>query len=138
MYTPPPKNTRVAIYARAASVDQSDTAVQRPPAIADQVALCRLFAEGHEWDVVAVYTDESQSGLWKGKKLLQMMKDAAARLFDVVLVRSVDRFGRNVVLVQHLLDELGAVGVRVGVVSDPPLLCADCSLAKTEKDSGDA
>jgi DNA invertase Pin-like site-specific DNA recombinase len=138
MNTPPPKNTRVAIYARAASVDQSDTAVQRPPAIVEQVALCRLFAEGHEWDVVAVYADASQSGLRKGKKLLQMMKDAAPRLFDVVLVRSVDRFGRNLVLVQHVLDDLGAVGVSVGVVSDPPLLCEDCSLPKTEEESGDA
>ncbi|MGH6978687.1 MAG: recombinase family protein [Brevundimonas sp.] len=137
MDKPPPKNTRVAIYARAATVAQSDTGSQLPPAIADQVALCRLFAEGHEWDVVAVYTDAPQSGLRKGKNLLQMMKDAA-RLFDVVLVRGLDRFGRNVVLVQHVLDDLGAVGVSVGVVSDPPLLCEDCSLAKIEEDSGDA
>ena len=138
MDQPPPKNTRVAIYARAATVSQSDTGSQLPPAIADQIALCRLFAEGHEWDVVAVYTDAPQSGLRKGKNLLQMMKEAAARLFDVVLVRGLDRFGRNVVLVQHVLDDLGAVGVSVGVVSDPPLLCEDCSLAKIEEDSGDA
>lgn len=127
MDKPPPKGTRIAIFARAAYVEQSDMGIQPPQAVSDQIALCRLFAEGHEWDVVAVFSDAPQSGLRMGEGLLQMMKDAAAGLFDVVLVRDLDRFGRSPALVQHVLDGLGEVGVIVGVVSDPPPLCDGCA-----------
>lgn len=126
MDKPPPKGTRVAIYACAAFLEQLDMGAQPPQAVADQIALCRLFAEGHEWDVVAVISDAPQNGLRMGEGLLQMMKDAAAGLFEVVLVRALDRIGRNPELVQHVLDGLGQVGVIVGVVSDPPPLCDDC------------
>lgn len=129
MDKPPPKGARIAIYASAAFVEQLDMGIQFPQPVADQIALCRLFAQGHEWDVVAVFSDAPQSGLPKGKGLLQMMKNAAARLFDIVLVRDLDRFGRNPELVQHVLDGLGEVGVIVGVVPDPPALCDDCSAA---------
>lgn len=126
MDKPPPKGTRIAIFARAAYVEQSDMGIQSPQAVSDQIALCRLFAEGHQWNVVAVFSDAAQSGLRMGEGLLQMMKDAAAGLFEVVLVRDLDRIGRNPELVQHVLDGLGQVGVIVGVVSDPPPLCDDC------------
>lgn len=129
MSRPPPKGARVAIYARAPLVDQSEIGIQPCPAVVDEIALCRLFAEGHEWDVVAVYTDAPQSGIRMGQGLLRMVRDAVARLFDVVLVRDLDRFGRNPELVQSVLDDLGAVGVMVGVVSDPPALCDDCAKA---------
>jgi DNA invertase Pin-like site-specific DNA recombinase len=84
---------------------------------------------------VAVYTDAPQSGLRRGKNLLQMIKDAAARLFDVVLVRDLDRFGRNRLLAQNVLDDLGAAGVSVGVVSNPPAFCAECVAALSQGSS---
>lgn len=137
MSGPPPKGARVAVYARAALMDQQEIGIQPYPAVVDQIALCRLFAEGHEWDVIAVYTDAPQSGLQMGQGLLQMMGDAAARLFDVMLVRDLDRFGRNPEPAQSVLDDLGAVGVVVGVVPDPPALCDDCARAESEGQSHD-
>ncbi len=137
MSAPPPKGARVAVYALAASVDQQKIGIQSCPAVVDQIALCRLFAESHEWDVVAVYTDAPQSGRRMGRGLLRMMRDAAVRPFDVVLIRDLDRFGRDPELARSVLNDLGAVGVMVGLVSDLPALCDDCARTESEGQSHD-
>lgn len=127
MSKPPPKGTRAAIYGRDASLVQSDAHAQPPIAVADQIALCRLFAEDHGWDVVAVYIDAPQTGGWAGQGLIQAMRDATKGLFKVLLVRDVARLGPDAGFVQDVLNALGAVGVSVGIVPNPPVLCEECA-----------
>ena len=72
-----------------------------------------------------------------GRGLLRMMRDAAVRPFDVVLIRDLDRFGRDPELARSVLNDLGAVGVMVGLVSDLPALCDDCARTESEGQSHD-
>lgn len=133
----PPKGSRVAVYGSAASVMWSVSASEPSTAVADQIGLCRLFAESHAWEVVAVYTDEPRSGRAPREGLMQMLHGAARRAFDVLLVRDLDRLGRDAGFVQQLLNMLGAAGVIVGVVQDPQVLCAECALAQHVEEIGD-
>ncbi len=63
------------------------------------------------------------------------MRDATAGLFKVLLVRDAARLGRDAGFVQSVLNALGAVGVSVGIVPDPPVLCEECAITE---DSGEA
>lgn len=127
MTNPSPKGSRAAIYGRAASLTQAGDDPQPVTSVEDQIALCRSFAEAHGWDVVGVYRDAPHTGNWGGEGLIQAMRDATEGLFEVLLVRDVARLGRDASLVQQVLNALGAVGVSVGVVPNPPALCEECA-----------
>lgn len=128
MNKPPPKGTAVAVYGRWGSTQSS---------VSDQIAICCLFAESRKWVVVDVYQDVGQSGRRTGRALQQMIEDAAGGRFKVVLVRDLSRIGRHPALVQNVLNMLGAVGVSVGVVPDPPVVCDDCASVEMQRCTDD-
>ena len=81
---------KVAIYARYSSDNQRDAS------IADQMRVCRSFAERQGWTVTEEYSDHAVSGatlLHAGFQSL--MRDALNRRFDVALAESLDRFSRH-------------------------------------------
>jgi site-specific DNA recombinase len=81
---------RVALYARYSS-DQ-----QRAASIDDQLRRCRQDAEHQGWEVVAEYQDSAVSGATLMRRGIQsLMRDAAAKAFDVVFAESLDRFSRD-------------------------------------------
>lgn len=136
MSAPPPKGSRVALYASAAVIQQVGPS-DRLESVADQVSLCRLFAESHGWDVVAVYEDPVRSGPPRREGLMRMLHDAARSAFDILLVRDPARLGRDVGFVRQLLNMLGVAGVTVGIVQDPPGFCSDCASAEQGQEVGD-
>ena len=79
------------IYARFSS-DR-----QRTESIADQVRVCRAYAQREGYDVVQVYTDEARSGTnAEGRPgFLQMVADSAKGAWQTVIVYKVDRFARS-------------------------------------------
>jgi DNA invertase Pin-like site-specific DNA recombinase len=83
------KAKRAALYLRV-STDEQTTQNQRAELEAATVA--------RGWSVVTTYADNGISGA-KGREgrpgLDQMLKDAAKRKFDVVMVWAVDRLGRS-------------------------------------------
>lgn len=83
--------TRVALYARYSS-DQ-----QNPSSVADQLLVCREWAEREGWQIVGSYDDPAISGasvvLRPGVQAL--LKDAEAGRFDVVLAEALDRVSRD-------------------------------------------
>jgi hypothetical protein len=74
--------------------------------------------------------DAAQSGTDRGEGLRQMLRDAAKRPFDVVLLRDLSCFRRRPLLVHQ-------VGVKVGVVSPPLVICADCEVQSTDPSKED-
>src|SRR5688572_6551610 len=84
------EHMRVAIYARYSSDNQ------REASIADQLRVCRAFAERYGWTITQEYSDHAMSGATLLRAGFQaLMRDALNRHFDVVLAESLDRFSRD-------------------------------------------
>jgi DNA invertase Pin-like site-specific DNA recombinase len=111
---------RAAIYLRVSRDDQT-TENQR-------LVLTRVA--GHRgWLIVQTYEDQGISGA-KGRDQRpafdQLLKDAVRRKFDILMVWSIDRFGRSVLHVANALAELDAAGIRLycdreGIDSSTPM-----------------
>jgi DNA invertase Pin-like site-specific DNA recombinase len=105
--TPALTARRAALYLRV-STDGQTTENQR-------LAL-RETAERRGWRIVEEYEDAGISGA-KGRDKRpdfdRMLKDAARRRFDVLMVAALDRLGRSVVHVALALDELANAGIEL-------------------------
>jgi predicted site-specific integrase-resolvase len=85
--------SRVAIYARVSTTDQNCEM---------QVRELREYAVRRGWNVSSEYVDTGWSGAKVSRpELDRLMRDAALRRFDAVLVWKLDRFGRSL---RHCLD----------------------------------
>ena len=100
---------RAAIYARVSTTDQTCEMQVRE--------LCE-YAARRGWQVTGEYVDTGWSGAKASRpELDRLMKDAALRRFDAVLVYKLDRFGRSVRNCLDGIAALGAHGVRFLAVS---------------------
>ncbi|MGA8734939.1 MAG: recombinase family protein [Terriglobales bacterium] len=98
---------RVRIYARVSTDDKGQDPL-------NQLLQLREFASKQPgWNLQKEYVDQLSGKNGKRPQFQQMMKDAAAHHFDVLLFWSLDRFTREGVLQTHLyLAQLTQAGVR--------------------------
>jgi DNA invertase Pin-like site-specific DNA recombinase len=95
---------RTAIYCRVSTNDQDCSL---------QLRELREYVARRGWTVAGEYVDEGFSGAKASRPALdRLMRDAASRVFDVVVVWKVDRFGRSVLHLNQQLAALTAHGVR--------------------------
>jgi len=81
------KQTRVAIYTRVSTDDQSTSTQEHE---------LRQYAKHRNWTVQRVYTDHGFSGASEKRPALdELLRDTRKRKFDVVLVWKFDRFARS-------------------------------------------
>lgn len=81
---------RAAIYARFSSENQRDESIDA------QVRICRQYCDSKGYTVVKVYADEAISGRTDQRpQFQQMLADAKAKMFDVIVMDKVDRFARD-------------------------------------------
>ena len=100
---------RTAIYARVSTLDQNCEM---------QVRELREYATRRGWQVCGEYIDTGWSGAKASRpELDRLMRDAALRRFDAVLVWKLDRFGRSVRNCLDGIESLRAHGVRFLAVS---------------------
>ena len=109
-------NLRCALYARYSSDQQS------PASIADQLRMCRQYADQKGWTVLdsQVYTDEALSGVGADRPGLKSLLDAAlspSRPFEVVLVDDTSRISRRMADSLAIYERLKFAGVRIVAVS---------------------
>jgi DNA invertase Pin-like site-specific DNA recombinase len=104
---------RAVIYARYSS-DQ-----QRTASIADQVEVCRRYAERQGWDVIHIYDDAALSGASTLTRpgFQRLMLDAQFGTFDVVVTEAIDRLGRNLSDVARCFDQLTFRRVQLHAVN---------------------
>ena len=97
------------IYARYSCEKQTENS------ILGQVRECTSFAEKNGIFITKVYKDEAISGRTANKRpaFMQMIKDAYAHLFDVVIVWKGDRFSRSRADAARYKGELKKLGIRV-------------------------
>lgn len=104
---------RAAIYARYSSDRQSTASV------ADQTALCQRAAEARGLHVVARFSDAAISGaIARRPGLDALLRAAEDHAFDVVLVESIDRLGRDVGDLDRLRKTLLFRGIAIVGISD--------------------
>ena len=78
------------IYARYSSDNQREESIE------GQIRECTAYAEKNGITVVKHYIDRAISAKTdKRPEFQQMIKDSDKKLFDIVLVRKLDRFARN-------------------------------------------
>jgi DNA invertase Pin-like site-specific DNA recombinase len=107
--TESPSTLQAAIYARVSTTEQTCEM---------QVRELREYAARRGWNLVNEYVDTGWSGAKASRpELDRLMRDAALRRFDAVLVYKLDRFGRSVRNCLDGIAALGSHGVRFLAVS---------------------
>lgn len=102
---------RAALYARVSTNDQ-DTETQ--------LRELRQYVERRGWDLAEEHVDQGVSGSRKSRPALDaLLKRARARQVDVIVVWALDRLGRSLSHLVTLVDELGALGVDLVVLTQP-------------------
>ncbi len=103
---------RAVIYARYSSANQSEASIE------DQLEICRRYVDREGWTLVQVYQDRALSGASdKRAAYQQMLADAEAREFDVIVSEALDRLGRRLSDVARLYDRLEFRGIAVHAVN---------------------
>ena len=104
---------RVAVYARVSTL-----ATQQTSSFELQQKHYTDFVERHDnWELVKIYSDEGISGtsLKRRDGFLEMIDDCKKGVIDLIVVKSISRFSRNVVDGISIIDELRALDPPVGV-----------------------
>ena len=94
---------RAALYMRVSTLDQHPET---------QLYDLRELARQRGFQIVQEYTDRLSGAKARRPGLDQMLKDARARQFDVVLVWAGDRIARSVRHFLEVLDELNHLGIE--------------------------
>ena len=104
---------KVALYARYSSDNQRDAS------IADQIRICRAFAEREGWKIGDEFHDHAISGATLLRPGFQaLMRRALEREFDIVLAESLDRFSRDQEDTAGLFKRLTFLGVRIVTLAE--------------------
>jgi site-specific DNA recombinase len=107
---------RVAVYARYSTDKQSETSIK------DQVRLCRARAQREGWNVVKVYADAAITGTFRHRpEYLEMVSDALAGQFDLVLAESLDRLARSLEETARFFNQLSFVNVKILTLTEGPI-----------------
>ena len=111
---------RIAKYARCSSDEQKKNGYT----IGDQLDLMGDFANDNQLVSVGEYVDEGISAtleIDKRKALAQLIKDAKAGKFDVIIFKCIDRFFRNTEEYYTAQKQLRSAGVTWISIEEPDL-----------------
>ena len=107
---PPKREKRVGIYCRV-----STNSTEQLKSLTAQVsALTRLTAANPKWLLVDVYIDIASSKTGSSRKeFSRMLQECKSHDIEIVLTKSISRFGRDTVEILDALNQLRLLGVRV-------------------------
>lgn len=114
------ERVRIAKYGRCSTDEQGKNGYT----IKDQLEYIEMFAKENDLLVVDEYIDEGISAtleIVKRKALAQMIKDAKAGKFDIVVIKCLDRFFRNVGEYYAAQKQLQKAGVTWLSIEEPDL-----------------
>jgi DNA invertase Pin-like site-specific DNA recombinase len=104
------RTPRVATYLRVSTDDQT---------VENQRRELAAYVNGRGWTITREYADEGISGSKERRPALDdLLRDAKRRRFDMVIVWSLDRLGRNLRHLVTLLDELQALNIALVSLRD--------------------
>ncbi len=99
---------KVAIYVRLSREDRhKQSAGDDSESIINQQLMLLEYCKKMEWELYKVYNDEDFSGSDRERPAFnQMIKDAEAKLFDIVLCKTQSRFARDIELIEKYINTL--------------------------------
>jgi len=103
---------KVALYARVSKADES----QDPE---NQLMRLRAYAKDREWEVHREYVDHASGADANRPELGQMLKDARARRFGLVLTIKIDRIARSSLNLKQIIAELEGRGIKFECTDQP-------------------
>ena len=104
---------KAALYARYSSDNQRDAS------IADQIRICRTYAEREGWAIAEEFHDHAISGATLLRPGFQaLMRRALNHDFNIVLAESLDRFSRDQEDTAGLFKRLTFLGVRIVTLAE--------------------
>lgn len=104
---------RAVVYARYSSDKQREASIE------DQLRLCQDLIERSGWAQVQVYTDRAISGATLFRPAYQeLLADARARAFDVVVAEALDRLSRDQADVARLYKQLQFLGIKLVTLAE--------------------
>lgn len=107
---PQKREKRVGIYCRVSS----NSAEQLKSLTAQVSALTRLTATTPQWLLFDVYMDIASSKTGSNRKeFTRMLDDCQSHKLEIILTKSISRFGRDTVDTLEALNQLKTLGVRV-------------------------
>jgi site-specific DNA recombinase len=107
---PPKREKRIGIYCRVSS----NSTNQLKSLIAQVSALTRLTAANPKWLLVDAYKDIASSRTGSSRKeFIRLLQDCKSGDVEIILTKSISRFGRDTVEILDPLNQLKAHGVRV-------------------------
>ena len=109
----------VAIYARF-----SPHPDQRDESIDDQIRVCRLHADKQPgWSIVECYSDARISGasVLLRSGIQELIQDALAGKFDILLAESLDRISRDQEDIAGVYKRLSFAGIQIVTLSEGPI-----------------
>ena len=107
-----PATLRAAIYARGSTGKQAEGDLSLP----DQQRQAAAYCKARGWEVVMEFVDAGVSGTTDNRPEFQRLLDMATNgtsPFDVVVVHSLSRFMRDLVMQELHLRRLAGAGVRL-------------------------
>lgn len=107
----PGERLKVAAYARVSSDKDLMEA-----SLNEQIDFyTRAIIQNNNWDFAGIYYDDGVSGttISKRKGFIKMVNDAKAGLIDIIFVKSVSRFSRNLINLLETVKELRKIGVEI-------------------------
>lgn len=107
---PPKREKRVGIYCRVST----NSSEQLKSLTAQVSALTRLTSANPKWLLVDVYIDIASSKTGSSRKEFnRMLKDCQSHDLEIIITKSISRFGRDTVEILDALNQLKLLGVRV-------------------------
>lgn len=108
--TTPKRDKRVGIYARVST----NSAEQLQSLIAQVSHFTKITAATPQWLLVDVYMDVASSKTGSNRKEFnRMLDDCNSHKLEIILTKSISRFGRDTVEILDALNKMKLLGVRV-------------------------
>ena len=114
-------NQRVAIYCRLSEEDRDKKSKDDDSlSIQNQKDILSAYAFRQGWSIYRIYSDDNYSGSDRNRpEFNQMIEDAKAHKFDIVLCKTQSRFTREMELVEKYIHDLfPRLGIRFVSVVD--------------------
>ena len=112
---------KVAIYCRLSEEDRNKlSATDDSESIQNQKSMLIEYAVEKHWSIYNTYSDDDYTGADRSRPaFLQLLKDAEARKFDIVLCKTQSRFTRELELVEKYIHTLFPLwGIRFVSIVD--------------------
>lgn len=107
------KTTATALYGRVSSEEQSKYGFS----VQNQIDRLKKYAEENNLAIVDMYIDEGYSAGSKNRPELQRMLNDLHR-FDLIIFTKLDRFTRNVLDANEMVNEFQRVGVGIKAIDE--------------------